>query len=94
MTIYTKPNINNTAIKFFYINARSIKNKFIYLNDYITTNSFDIIAICETWLGQSDYDDTCINGLLPNDYNILRADRTNGCRGGGVALIYKKLLKN
>ena len=27
-------------------------------------------------------------GLLPNDYNILRADRTNGCRGGGVALIF------
>ena len=31
--------------------------------------------------------------MLPNDYNILRADRTNGCRGGGVALIYKNCLK-
>ena len=70
-----------------------MKNKFLYLNDYVTTNNFDIIAICETWLGHADYDDTCINGLLPSDYNILRADRAEGRRGGGVALIYKQCLQ-
>ena len=66
-----------------------MKNKLLYLNDYGTTNNFDIIALCETWLGHTDYDDTCINGLLPNDYNMLRADRAEGHRGGGVALINK-----
>ena len=61
-----------------------MKNILLYLNEYGTTNNFDIIALCETWLGHADYDDTCINGLLPSDYNMLRADRAEGRRGGGV----------
>ena len=69
-----------------------MKNKFLYLNNYVTTNNFDIIALCETWLGHADYDDTCINGQA-SDYNILRAARAEGRRGGGVALIYKQCLK-
>ena len=28
------------------------------MNDYITTHDFEIIAICETWLGMSDHEDT------------------------------------
>ena len=79
-------------MKLFYINVGSVKNKYIYLNDYIHTHDFDIVAICETWLGISDHDDTCVNGLLPDGYAIYRADRTDGRRGGGVALIYKQCL--
>ena len=74
-------------MKLFYINAGSVKNKYIYINDYILTHKFDIIAICETWLGISDYDDTCVNGLVPDSYNIHRADREDGRRGGGIAII-------
>ncbi len=80
------------SLTMFYINARSVKNKHIYLNDYISSHAFDIVAISETWLGTSDIDDTCINGLVPNGYNILRADRNDGRRGGGVALLYKQWL--
>ena len=79
-------------MKLLYINAGSIKNKYLYLNDYIVTHNFDIVAICETWLGSSDYDDTCVNGLLPDTYRIHRVDRDDGRRGGGVALIYKESL--
>ena len=75
-------------MKLFYINVGPVKNKYIYLNDYIHTHDFDIVAICETWLGISNHDDTCVNGLLPDGYAIYRADRTDGRRGGGVALIY------
>ena len=57
-----------------------------------TYTCLDIVAICETWLGISDHDDTCVNGLLPDGYAIHRADRTDGRRGGGVALIYKQCL--
>ena len=32
------------------------------------------------------------SGLLPDGYAIHRADRTDGRRGGGVALIYKQCL--
>ena len=48
-------------MKLLYINAGSVKIKYIYINDYILTHKFDIIAICETWLGISDYDDTYVN---------------------------------
>ena len=44
-------------------------------------------------IGNSDYDDTCINGLLPDNYSIYRVDRDDGRRGGGVALIYKNSFK-
>ena len=57
-------------MKLFYVNVGSVKNKYIYLNDYIHTHDFDIVAICETWLGISDHDDTCVNGLLPDGYAI------------------------
>ena len=82
----------NKNITMLYINAGSVKNKYIYLNDYIATHNFDIVAICETWLGISDCDDTCVNGLLPDTYAIHRADREDGRRGGGVALIFKQCL--
>ena len=39
----------------------------------------------------SDYDDTCVNGLLPDTYKIHRANRADG-RRGGIALIYKDCL--
>ena len=80
-------------IKLLYINAGSVKNKYTYINDYIHTHAFGIVAICETWLGNSDYDDTCINGLMSDNYIIYRVDRDDGRRGGGVALIYKNSLK-
>ena len=53
------------------------------------------MAISETWLGSSDCNDTCVNGLLPDTYRIHRADRADradGRRGGGITLIYKDCL--
>ena len=37
-------------------------------------------------------DDTCVNGLLPDTYAIHWADREDGRRGGGVALIFKQCI--
>ena len=59
---------------------------------HISTHDYDIVAICETWLGTSDYDDTCVNGLLPPNYGIHMADRRDGRQGGGVVLAYKQSL--
>lgn len=84
----TTPKAANMTL--FYINARSVRNKYIYLNDHITSNQYDIAAITETWVGMSDTDDTCINGLVPDGYSILRADRSDGRHGGGVAVLYKQ----
>ena len=70
----------------FYINARSVKNKTLYLNDYIATHEYDLIAISETWFMDSDSNEVYINALLPAGYGIKHMDRD----GGGVALIYKQ----
>ena len=72
-----------------YINTRSLKNKTIYLNDYITTNKYDLIAFSETWLNSTDDNAPYINALLPEGYDLKHVDRENGQRGGGVALAHK-----
>ena len=40
-------------IKICNINPRSVKNKTLSLNHFISTNEFDLVAITETWLGTS-----------------------------------------
>ena len=74
-----------------FLNVRSIRNKTIYLNDYIATKNYDIAILCETWLIESDERDTvCVNELLPDGYTIERVDRNNGQIGGGLAIVYKQ----
>lgn len=74
------------------MNVRSIRNKTLYINDYITTHNIDIFAVSETWF-DTDTDDICINELLPNNYEIKHVNRSNDKRAGGVALIYSTSLK-
>ncbi len=74
------------------MNVRSIRNKTLYLNDYILTHNYDIFAVSETWLSDSEPDNLCIKDLLPAGYQIKRVDRSNGQRGGGVAIIHKQSL--
>ena len=51
-----------------YINARSVINKTIFLNDFIYTHNFDLFAISETWLGCEATNDIHINSILPDGY--------------------------
>ena len=68
-----------------------MRNKTLYMSDYITTNNLDIVAICETWLSKGD--EPYINALLPDGYGIKHFDRDDGRRGGGVALIIRESIK-
>ena len=52
---------------------------------------FDIFAITETWLNPGDCDDFVIGSLIPNGYRFLHSAREG--KGGGVGLLFKKLLK-
>ena len=72
-----------------YINSRSVKNKTLYLNDYITTHDHDLVAFSETWFNSTDDNDPYISALLPDGYDIRHVDREQGKRGDGVALMYK-----
>ena len=66
-----------------------MKNKTLHLNDYITTDNYDLLALSETWLNCNDNNDSYINALLPG-YAIHHVDRGYG---GGIELMYKKSLK-
>ncbi len=48
-----------------------------------------ILLLCETWMCSSDS-----NNFLPfhNSYVIYRADREDGQRGGGVAILIPKII--
>ena len=68
-----------------YINARSVRNKIIFLNDFISTHNCDLFAISETWLGCEATNDIHINSILPDDYMMHHVDRNSERRGGGIA---------
>ena len=50
------------------MNVRSVKNKTLYLCDYIATTNSDFVALSETWFNSEEDNDTYINSLLPAGY--------------------------
>ena len=76
-----------------YINARSVRNKTIFLNYFISTHNFDLFAISEAWLGCEATNDIHINSILPDGYMMYHVDRNSERRGGGITLIYKMCLE-
>ena len=68
-------------------NSRLVKNKTLYLCDYVLTNHF---ALTETWLGCT-VEKTYIGELVPTGYVMKHIPRL-GRKGGGVVLIYKSAI--
>ena len=62
------------------LNARSIVNKRVELASRLSSISFDLVAVTETWL------DSSINSaeIFPSTYHVHRKDRSRS--GGGVLL--------
>ena len=69
-----------------YFNARSINNKVIELQTLLSLNKYDVIMITESWLKTWHKDSFFCNGL---DYFVLRSDRRDDERGGGVCVFIK-----
>ena len=78
-TIYYKFDI-------LYFNARSLNNKITDIHILLKQNKYNIIFISETWLKSWH-----INSLFCCNYNyfLLRCDRHDQDRGGGVAAFIK-----
>ena len=76
-------------ISLSHINARSVCNKSLELQTYITWRSIDLCAITETWLRPDDQ--VSLAAITPSGYKALSKPRLEG-RGGGIALIYKKCI--
>ena len=70
-----------------------MRNKTIFLNDFISTHNFDLFAISETWLGCEATNDIHINLILPDGYMMHHVDRNSERGGGGIAFIYKMCLE-
>ncbi|RMC21511.1 hypothetical protein DUI87_02377 [Hirundo rustica rustica] len=71
-------------LKCMYTNARSMGNKQKELEAMVQQQSYDVVAIMETWWDDSHGWSTALDG-----YKLFRRDR-KGRRGGGVALYIKK----
>ena len=82
-----KSSVQSKCLNFVSLNIRSLKNKTTSLFDYIVSQNIDVLALTETWLCCGD--NAVLNDLLPPGYDIRHVDRER--RGGGVALIYKKI---
>lgn len=65
-----------------HVNVRSLTQNFIGFRDRVLDGNPDIVAVSETWL-TGDLTDEMVN---MNGYNLVRRDRSDGRRGGGVAL--------
>lgn len=70
-------------------NSRSIRNKCQELEIYLKTTPADIICLTETWLSSNDLDSVL---GFSDDYVIIRKDRHQGRRGGGVLAAVKTSL--
>lgn len=66
-------------------NARSLINKFSDFVSLTTTYSPHIVGVTETWL----HDEICDSEISPPGFNVVRSDRKDGRRGGGVALFLR-----
>ena len=73
-------------------NARSVKNKTLYIHDFVTENKLDFLALTETWLSSDSDEGDIIESLKPNGYSFYQKPR-NGKSGGGVGVLIKTNIK-
>ena len=71
------------------INIQSVSNKTIQIREMINDRAFDIVALTETWLMESD--SAKINEMTPFTHTFHHIPRV-GKRGGGVGLFASKAL--
>ena len=79
-------------INFCLLNTRSINRKELFINDYVSENDINILAMTETWLREDD-NEFSIAEICPTGYHFCHVTRKNA-RGGGVGLLLKKYIKS
>ena len=68
-----------------------MKNKAVYLCDFILSNQMDLFAITETWL-EDELDKYVLSELVPNGYDVQHVPRYKR-KGGGVAIVHSNAIK-
>lgn len=82
--------VESTTVLMALINARSVVNKTLILNDYYVKYGLDFLFITETWLNDADM--SPLVELLPSGCSYLSTSRSNR-RGGGLAVIFNNMMK-
>ena len=89
--IASNPGPENANLKLAYTNILSIRNKHGAINDYISANNTDILALAETWIFEVDTD-SFLSEITPTGYALYHRPRV-GKTGGGVGFLVPKSLK-
>lgn len=77
-------------MKLALVNARSISNKSLILNDFFTSQDLDFLFVMETWLKTGELDS--LSDITPVDCDYLNSPRVSGC-GGGLLSVFNKRFK-
>ena len=83
---------NSPKLSAVLLNARSVCNKSLLINDYIVDSNSDILAITETWI-KATTPSSVIAELTPPGYSLIHVPRPSQRKGGGVGIIYRYTLK-
>lgn len=73
---------DNQSLQVFYQNARGLRTKTTTFYNNLLTSTHDLFAITESGLNSSIHD----GELIPCDFKIIRCDRADGRKQGGVFL--------
>ena len=86
---------NNRGVSavFFHTNARSTYPKSLTFHQHICMVNSTLCAITETWL-PNDKEDLRYKEILPLCYSILSHPWSDGRRGGGIAVVHKKISRS
>ena len=91
--VTSAPKVNNntrSADSFMtigWLNVQSLTNKSVIIEQLITERPLNVLALTETWHGDSD--DSRLRLAVPTGFAVIDAARQSG-RGGGVAVIFPK----
>ena len=64
------------------LNARSVNNKTLVINDFILENKLDLVALTETWFTDGALNTPVIGELVPPGYSAINVLRKSGIGGG------------
>ena len=90
----TKRVSNYLDVKIATANVQSIRNKDLILHQHIGDNEIDLCVLTETWLGNKQ-NDNIWKSCTPLNNDTFRISISNrmGQSGGGLALVYNKVIK-
>ncbi|XP_071754179.1 uncharacterized protein LOC139910701 [Centroberyx gerrardi] len=75
------------SLKITLFSTRSLNNKSLILNEFITDNKLDLLCLTKTWQKPLDY--LSLNQTTPAGYSYMDNPRSEG-RGGGIAVIHRQ----